>query len=543
MATDLLEIAALVYTADQAVGRGGVKEFEYGQKWRRHFRFEFAVRRPERWRRPEVSSALGELLSFLSDDDYEFGFSAHPSPPPAQGYFRSLEHDTNPEGIEEVILLSGGLDSLGGAVTEILQSRRKVALVSHRSSGKIYARQTDVVQALTDVLPDQRLRPLHVAVEVNKGKRLNRDFMQRTRSFLFGTLAALVAHLLGKQRVRFYENGVTSLNLPISPHVLGGRASRTTHPQTLRGMEKLFGLIFDQQFTVENPFEWYTKTQVLQLIRSAGCGTLCAKTSSCVKTWTRTLQHPHCGCGSQCVERRVSALAAGLDEKEDPSAGYESDVVTGARTGPDLTWVERYHGIAVAAEKLTEPQQLLIAHPEVARVLRHTKLPAARAAELALDLHRRHARDVCQVLVTVLHQQAENIVYRRSLPNSMLGVAFPQGDRGPTPPALEEAPAARNAPDRELVLDADKFEVRWAGKACFLGNTLEFRLLVRLRQRPGAFVSVNSLRLDVWRDDHTEKYTIQRTVSNLRRRLAGAGMGQIHLDGSQRDHYQLVVPK
>src|SRR5262245_44878719 len=54
-ALDLLEVAAYVYAADQLVGRGGLKEFEYGQKWRRHFRLEIAVRRPELWSRPDVA--------------------------------------------------------------------------------------------------------------------------------------------------------------------------------------------------------------------------------------------------------------------------------------------------------------------------------------------------------------------------------------------------------------------------------------------------------------------------------------------------------
>ena len=49
---DLLEIASYVYCADQAAGRGGKKEFEYGCKWRRHFRLELPVRRPKVWSQP-----------------------------------------------------------------------------------------------------------------------------------------------------------------------------------------------------------------------------------------------------------------------------------------------------------------------------------------------------------------------------------------------------------------------------------------------------------------------------------------------------------
>jgi hypothetical protein len=76
----LVELAALVYVTDQAISRGGVREFEYGKRFNRHFRFEVQVRRPE------VLSALQDTLGFLSDDLYEFGFSRLSDPPPFERY-------------------------------------------------------------------------------------------------------------------------------------------------------------------------------------------------------------------------------------------------------------------------------------------------------------------------------------------------------------------------------------------------------------------------------------------------------------------------
>jgi hypothetical protein len=43
---------------------------------------------------------------------------------------------------------------------------------------------------------------------------------------------------------------------------------------------------------------------------------------------------------------------------------------------------------------------------------------------------------------------------------------------------------------------------------------------------------------DVWNDDDVEKLTIQRTVSNLRRRLSNTGL---EIDGSNKGHYALKV--
>jgi hypothetical protein len=35
----------------------------------------------------------------------------------------------------------------------------------------------------------------------------------------------------GKDRFSFYENGVVSINPPLAGDIVGGRATRTTHPK------------------------------------------------------------------------------------------------------------------------------------------------------------------------------------------------------------------------------------------------------------------------------------------------------------------------
>ena len=52
--------------------------------------------------------------------------------------------------------------------------------------------------------------------------------------------------------------------------------------------------------------------------------------------------YPHCGRCSQCVDRRLVALAAGYDDEEDPPEMYKLDVLAGAREGVDRLLVESY---------------------------------------------------------------------------------------------------------------------------------------------------------------------------------------------------------
>jgi hypothetical protein len=545
VAVDLLEIAAFVYAADQAVTRGRTGQFDYGMRWRQHFRFEIPVRCPSVWRRPEVNEVLAQTLGFLSDDDYEFGFSRLENPPPLQGYLFDPAGEEEGEGVREVVLFSGGLDSLGGVVREVLQGQRKVALVSHRPANHVYRRQRDLAGAIAELLPGGRPRPLHVAVEVNKGKRLDRDATQRTRSFLFAAMAAAVARIFRLPGIRFYENGVVSLNLPISPQVLGGRASRTTHPQALDGFRRLFTALFDEPFGVENPFRWLTKADVLAEIHGAGYGRLCARTCSCLHTREIRTAHPHCGRCSQCVDRRLSALAAGLGPEEDPPQGYRSDVLVGPREGTELTLIERYVGTARRIYHMGSPTQFLVHFPEVARALRYVGLPAAQAAEKIFKLHQRHAQQVCEALAQAVGRCPERVVLWQHPANCLLSLACGRRPRPDRPAgALPVGVMALNAPSPpRLELDEERFEARFGGRPCPLGNTLEFWLLVRLNRRSGVYVSVDALRTDVWQEPRTAKNTVQRTVSNLRRRLRAAGISEVQIDGREKDHYRLVLPE
>lgn len=399
VAADLVELATYVYCADQATRRGGDTEFEYGQKWRRKFRFEIPVRQPDFWRDGKVNDPLTRTLGFLSDDDYEFAFTKLKDPPAFKDY---LEWDAASAGvtdIQEIVLFSGGADSLGGAVEEVLTQGNKVALVSHRPVTKISKRQKDLVSLLADRAKDKSKKPFHVPVLVNKDKELGREYTQRSRSFLYASIASVVANLFGLSRIRFYENGIVSLNMPICAQVLGGRATRTTHPQVLRGFEQLFSALFERQFQIQNPFMWKTKTDVMAGIKTAGHADLCKYAVSCTHTWEMTKLHTHCGRCSQCIDRRLAALAAGLTDAEDPEEMYKANVLKEGREEPQYqTMIERMVGTANEIEKMHDATQFGIRFGEVSRVLRHIDGTADSVAQQVFDLHQRHAKQVCKAI-------------------------------------------------------------------------------------------------------------------------------------------------
>lgn len=433
---DLLEIATYVYCADQATTRGAGNASNYGARWRRRFQFHIPVREPDLWSSATVLTALGDTLGFLSDDEYEFTFKNLKNPPSVEQYLDFGAGGATGLKPDEVMLFSGGLDSLAGAVQQAAAGKRMVALVSHRSSPKIDKRQKEL---LADLEKRCSQKPFHVPVWINKEKALGREFTQRTRSFLYASLAAVVARIFDLWKIRFYENGVVSINLPISPQVVGGRATRTTHPQVLNGFADFFTALFQKPFAVENPFLWMTKAQVVRSIRDAGCGDLIKYAVSCTHVWEMTKLHTHCGTCSQCIDRRIATLSAGCPDQEDPEEMYAIDLLTGERkSGDSRTMLESYVRTAKRVKDMSEAG-FFSEFGEVHRVTQHIRGKTVdQAASGILDLYKRHATEVCDVITKGIQEHAHDISDGKVHPTSLLILALP--DEYKRPATYEEVP-------------------------------------------------------------------------------------------------------
>ena len=427
---DLLDVAVYVYAADQAVERAGggrVDGEEIGAGWRRNFRFRIPVRTPDLWNSDDVRTPLVSALSFLSEDEYAFEFYPLRKDTDLKG---RINFNANPfhGEVGEVAMFSGGLDSLAGAVQRSLVDGKQVLLVHHRSNEKMTPHYSRLVRALRQV-PGARV-PLHFTFRANKAKRLGKEYTQRTRSFLFAAFGAVFARMIGLDRLTFFENGVTSLNLPPSAQVVGARASRTTHPRALAGFERFFTAVLGTRFKVESPFLWDTKTDVVKRIAGADCGNLIGLSTSCGHTWElSSTKHTHCGLCSQCIDRRFAVLAAG-QAGNDPQDRYAVELLAGdRRDSRDRTMVAAYLDLAMRVEQMGEPE-FFTQFGELARVLPHVGLPANVGATRVFDLYKRHARYVTGVVRGGVGTHAEAIT-RRELPrNCLLRIVYDDPEPG-----------------------------------------------------------------------------------------------------------------
>ncbi len=391
---DLLEVASYVYAADSAIPRGGAIDAQMGKRWRRNFRFVIPVRLPDLWSSAPVSSALVETLSFLSEDGYEFEFQPLDDPPAVAEYFEFADSESTGFTPDEVILFSGGLDSLAGAVEELAAHGKKVALVSHRSASKIASAQKYLVNQLRSRFGADRV--LHVPVWANLGGSVGKEFTHRTRSFLFAALATVTARLFDIDRVRFFENGIVSLNLPPVAQVVGARATRSTHPQVLVGFRRVLTEVVGRSFDVDNPFIWLTKSEVVERISANGFNDLIRDTRSCTRVHEMTKMHPHCGQCSQCIDRRFAVLAA-RQGHEDPADAYKVDLFIGERrAGPDREMALAFVRSATDVNQVADVA-FFARYGEASRIVGFFPEAADKVASRILDLHRRHAAAVCHV--------------------------------------------------------------------------------------------------------------------------------------------------
>lgn len=435
---DLIEIAAYVHVADQAIFRGGPNQDDNGTTWHRRFHFVVPVRRVDFWQNTEVKRTVESLLRFLSDDAFQFSFvplqqqHEHQLVLSAGGEQRSL---ADWRDIKSVILFSGGLDSLTGAYEELVDRGNDAILVSHASATKMIPIRDRLVSALRERAHGRGRT--HISVSVVRARASHdRERTQRTRSFLFAAIAGAVAHVANCQRIRFYENGIVALNLPVSEQVLGSRATRTVHPRALKSLSELLSRIDGQNVWVENPFMDFTRAEVMGRLRDMGGKDLFPFTRSCADTIGATAAQPHCGVCSQCVDRRMAAVAANLHDLE-PVDLYRKDVFKESiAENCDRLFIMGYVKSALAWAETRSDSEFAKGYREVPGYGEVTAaLPALAqtwgchidsALGRVVDLHRRQGMAVIEAMGTLARDNIRDWLLGRLAPDSMLMTLFRQ---------------------------------------------------------------------------------------------------------------------
>ncbi len=390
-ARDLVRIAAYVYAADTSVKRWSPKDV-FADSWVRQFHFTIPVLDIEYWSASQATTLLRDTLEFLTGDVLSFEF-ARGSPAQGQLYLEFSEGPTPP--CDLVTLVSGGLDSLAAVIDQVHREGRKPVLVSHRSAPLLDSRQKRLVELLRKRFVSWSLPQVSIWVNRAGGRAVEQT--QRSRAFLYLSLATAVALELGIPEVRICDNGIVSLNLPRSGQNVGTLMTRSTHPTFLRRFQELVRDVFGTDLRIANPFLFQTKAEVVGIVRDSGHAELIQEAVSCSRTEGMTKMQPHCGTCSQCVDRRFSTIIAGIEE-HDLASRYQKDIFRSPLvTGEERTHAETYCRFAIQVASETD-DGFLVRFPEIHDAVADIPGSTDEVAGALVDLHRRHANAVLEVL-------------------------------------------------------------------------------------------------------------------------------------------------
>ena len=319
-AFDLFVIASMVYGIDILLPRESIG-FD---GWSREIEVVFPVENPDCFIAAKLE--LEETLNFLTGDFWHVSFEPRTiNRLYKPGKRQKVEKDSCRDKHKVVNLFSGGMDSLIGAINQLVKSNDPVCLVSHTDS-MFKGAKTDQEEILRELRKKyQHYHYLPTRVDMGKhdinGDSYEKETTLRSRSFLFLSMAVLVSDSIDSMMpIHIPENGTISLNYPLTPSRRSSCSTRTTHPHFLELMERFLRAVSLEHHIV-NDYQFCTKGEMVEKCKDQDLlKDTYPYSCSCGKRGTRKdirddAHAAHCGVCMPCIYRRAALHKIGVSEK------------------------------------------------------------------------------------------------------------------------------------------------------------------------------------------------------------------------------------
>ncbi|MCR8710999.1 Qat anti-phage system QueC-like protein QatC [Aliarcobacter butzleri] len=280
--------------------------------WSRDIKLNIPVSNPFLWNTNK--EILIKALDFLTGDTWELEFFQLDT-----NYFQVDSLDFNTFDVGHICLLSGGLDSLIGAI-DLIKKENNILFISHfggKSARQEYQRR--IFDSLKSKNQNIYLSQFHVEpndafykeYNAQSQKSKNKyDINQRARSILFLGFQVFYAINLNIPQIKVPENGLISINIPLNDSRSTANSTKTTHPYFFEKLEE-FMLSLGHQIKINNPYKFCTKGQMLDNCEDKKLmEILLEDTISCSHnahdTWWIRRGKLNCGYCIPCMIRRAS---------------------------------------------------------------------------------------------------------------------------------------------------------------------------------------------------------------------------------------------
>lgn len=308
---DLLYISLFVFGVDRIISRTLADDC-----WSRKIKVYIPVLEIDKWN--QNIDLVQELLNFLSGDTWILEFRKRElTKLELEKKAKILNLKENNKIYKSICMFSGGLDSFIGAIDLLNSQEEDILFVSHYGGGKGTKEYQDILR--------QRF--------INKYKTSECDYYSfftvakdgeedttRTRSLMFFAHAISIATSMNdKVELVIPENGVISLNIPLTSSRLGTSSTRTTHPHYLYLLQLLLNNL-GINVIITNPYQFMTKGEMIinckdqeflknNISNTMSCshpdiGRMKGETESC-----------HCGYCLPCTIRRAAIQKANIKDE------------------------------------------------------------------------------------------------------------------------------------------------------------------------------------------------------------------------------------
>ena len=320
---DFTTIALSVATADNSISR---KESADG--WTREIDLTIHLCNPLIWE--PVKDILQKTLRFLTGDFWHLTFKEDGDAFPRYHQLRFWRDEDRYENMDSVCLLSGGVDSLIGAI-DLTSDGKQPIFVSQTVRGDAEAQRYYANKINANSRHFQWSHKIHNTKEESEGST-------RGRSIIFFAFAALAASAITTHNgapVNIYvpENGFISLNIPLNPGRIGSFSTKTTHPVYIKGLQTIWDQL-GMNIKLIMPYKFKTKGEMLSECKNKLLlETLIGDSTSCGKYSRHGFQH--CGRCVPCMVRRAAFIKAQMTDNTTNGYKFDNLFSAGLEHGPN----------------------------------------------------------------------------------------------------------------------------------------------------------------------------------------------------------------
>ncbi len=315
---DLLNLASGVYAADLAVKR------DERENYLRNIELTIEVVNFHAFER--IKDLLTSALLILSRDNWYLKFVQKNGTPVSDFQWQ------NNEGA--ALLFSGGIDSMCAA-SDFISQKKNLVLVSHNTqANRVVDSCQRNVHKILETFFKTKVRHVHIKVYGRKSATnifpdpKKRENTQRTRSFLFLSLAALVIRRSGYNKILYMaENGQFAIHLPLNSARVGPFSTHTADPNFVSHAQEIFRTVLSNQaFEISNPFLYKTKAEVFAVMPKK----LQQQVHHSASCWMISYipNNKHCGVCIPCISRRIAIEYNGLKVNEYNTDIFKTDLAT-----------------------------------------------------------------------------------------------------------------------------------------------------------------------------------------------------------------------